>query len=133
MAAELVVQILAAIVFIVAAIIALIPCPLANCDEEHPLLRARNKKATPYLRCDSTWGGSLVWFRTPVASEFLEANNGGVENLALPVHSARRELPRVAKQARRVNPEDHPEDQIPDVIDTDDIETDDSGVALGHC
>ena len=103
-----------------------IACPLALCGMTHEIRADRS--GAPYIACKN-WKVS-VWLNRGVGPEWLEQNNGGAENLALPSHAARRELPRVAKRARRLNPED----PIPDVIDTDDIEADDdSGVALGHC
>jgi len=53
-----------------------VPCPLAGCSEEHELRRAKNKRASAFINCP-TWGSSIIWFRSPAASEFLNANNGG--------------------------------------------------------
>ena len=53
-----------------------IACPLLGCQSEHELKHARNKAGTAFVSCD-TWGSSIIWFRSPTAQEFLNANNGG--------------------------------------------------------
>src|SRR2546422_11046425 len=60
-----------------------VPCPLAGCSEEHELRRAKNKRASAFINCP-TWGSSIIWFRSPAASEFLNANNGGGRTIENP-------------------------------------------------
>ena len=54
-----------------------VPCPLSGCSSEHELKRAKNKHATPYVTCQS-WGGSTVFLRGDLGSQWLGRNGGAI-------------------------------------------------------
>ena len=70
---------------------------MSGCPEQHELRHAKNKAETDFISCP-TWGASTVWFRTPVAFEFLNGNNGGRANYSSP---RTRATPRIRKNPKK--------------------------------
>ena len=87
-----------------------IACPLSGCESEHELRHAKNKSATPYITC-SEWGNSTVWFRSPAANDFLNANNGGRENYATPKTRRTNPVPKQMDEMDRFLADDVPPEE----------------------